>query len=90
VNAIQVAQEHTGTIDLLLTDVVMPKLGGRELAGELRKMLPRLKTIFISGYAGHDAAEKDLELPSTYFLQKPFSIQHLAKMVREVLDGVYQ
>ena len=90
VNAIQVAREHTGTIDLLLTDLVMPKLGGRELAGELRKTLPRLKTIFISGYAGHDTSGKDLELPSTYFLQKPFSIQHLAKMVREVLDGVYQ
>ena len=68
VNAIQVAQAHTGTIDLLLTDLVMPKLGGRELAGELRKTLPRLKTIFISGYAGHDASEEDLGLPSTYFL----------------------
>jgi len=86
-NAIQVAREHPGNIDLLLTDLVMPKLGGKDLAEELRKTLPGLKAVFISGYAGHAASPTDLDLPATYFLQKPFSIQQLAKMIREVLDG---
>jgi YesN/AraC family two-component response regulator len=66
--------------------MVMPRMGGCELAKELRKTLPALKVFFVSGYAGHSLAEKDLELPSAHFLPKPFSMQLLAKSIRELLD----
>ena len=84
--AIEIAEQHPESIDLLLTDLVMPKVGGLELGDKLRKRRPRIRTIFISGYAGGAASGRDLGLPATYFLQKPFSIQQLAKLVRQVLD----
>jgi CheY-like chemotaxis protein/two-component sensor histidine kinase len=86
VNAMQVAQSHPGKIDLLLTDMMMPRLGGRELAEELRKIIPALRVVFVSGYVGHSLVAKNLELPNTYFLPKPFSMQSLAKTIREGLD----
>jgi CheY-like chemotaxis protein len=86
VAGISLAKSYTDTIHLLLSDFVMPKLGGRELAGELKKMTPQLKVIFLSGYAGHSVSAKDLELPDARFLPKPLSLEVLAKTVREVLD----
>jgi PAS domain S-box-containing protein len=85
-DGISLVQTYTGTIHLLLTDLVMPKLGGPELAMELRKRLPRLKVIFLSGYAGHALSAGDLDLPDARFLAKPLSMEVLAKAVREVLD----
>jgi len=75
---------------LLLSDLVMPKVGGRELAVELRRTAARLKVLFVSGHAGHSAAENDPDLPGACFLGKPFTMQRLAQMVREVLDGIPQ
>jgi CheY-like chemotaxis protein len=86
--ALEVARGHSGTVNLLLSDFVMPKLGGRELASELRKADPGLKVIFMSGYAGHGVAARDLDLPDAYFLPKPLSLPLLAKTVREALDRV--
>jgi PAS domain S-box-containing protein len=83
---VALARSYTDTIHLLLSDFVMPKLGGRELAGELRKMTPEIKVIFLSGYAGHAVAAKDLELPEARFLPKPLSLEVLAKTVRDILD----
>jgi len=80
------AQQHPGPIHLLLSDLVMPKSGGRQLAGELKKLLPQLKVIFLSGYAGHAVSERDLELSGVRFLAKPVSMEALARTVREVLD----
>jgi two-component system cell cycle sensor histidine kinase/response regulator CckA len=85
-DGIAMAREYANTIHLLLSDFVMPKLGGRELAGELRKLTPQVKVIFLSGYAGHAVTAKDLELPDARFLPKPLSLELLAKTVREVLD----
>lgn len=85
--AMEAAHSHNGKIDLLLSDLIMPKMGGRELADELRKTVPGLKAIFVSGYAGNPAGGKELDLPQAYFLQKPFSMVRLAKTVRDVLDG---
>lgn len=82
----QVARSHSGTIDLLISDMVMPNAGGRDLAEELRKALPRLKVILISGYAGHAVIGKDIDSLSAHFLQKPFPMQLLARKVRDVLD----
>jgi PAS domain S-box-containing protein len=83
---IALARSYPETIHLLLTDFVMPKLGGRELAGELRKTAPQLKVIFLSGYAGHAVSANDLNLPDARFLPKPLPMELLAKTVREVLD----
>ncbi len=83
----QIAKSHKGGIDLLLTDVVMPKKGGRELAEELRRTLPNLKVLFISGYTGDFVVRNAILESGAAFVQKPFSMQYLAKKVREVLDG---
>jgi two-component system, cell cycle sensor histidine kinase and response regulator CckA len=72
--------------ELLVTDVVMPHMGGTELAAALRESRPALKVVFTSGYSpdviGRDALNSD-----TAFLQKPFSPAALARSVRQVLDG---
>jgi two-component system, cell cycle sensor histidine kinase and response regulator CckA len=83
---IAVAHSHPETIHLLLSDLVMPKLGGPELAAELTKSMPQLKVIFLSGYAGHAFAGGDLDLPGARFLAKPLSMELLAKTIRNALD----
>jgi PAS domain S-box-containing protein len=85
--AMELTQSHGGPIQLLLSDFVMPRMGGRELGATLKKSIPHLKIIFMSGYAGREAAARDLELASAYFLPKPISMALLAKTVREVLDS---
>jgi len=85
--ALEVAHSHPGPIDMLLSDLVMPRMGGRELAEELRKTVTDLRVIFVSGYAGHDAARTELEFPNAYFLPKPFTMHRLATAIREVLDS---
>jgi PAS domain S-box-containing protein len=87
VAAMSVAQSHAGGIHILLSDLVMPALGGRELAATLQSMVPDLKVIFISGYAGHTVASRKLELEGACFLQKPFPMDLLANTIRRVLDG---
>jgi PAS domain S-box-containing protein len=84
----QIAQSHPGAIHLLLTDLIMPNMGGRELAEELRNILPVAKVVFVSGYTGHSIDGEDLKYPGAYFLPKPFPMQLLAKTVRDALDGV--
>jgi two-component system cell cycle sensor histidine kinase/response regulator CckA len=79
--ALTVFEQHGDSIDLLLTDVRMPYMGGLELAKHLRSRRVGLKLIWISGYAG--STDTDL---GTDFLAKPFSRDDLLKKVREVLD----
>jgi two-component system, cell cycle sensor histidine kinase and response regulator CckA len=79
--AITVFDEHGDGIDLLLTDMRMPYMGGAELAKQLRSRRLTLKLICISGYPG--AIDPEL---SSDFLAKPFSREDLLRMVREVLD----
>jgi two-component system cell cycle sensor histidine kinase/response regulator CckA len=74
-----------GTIHLVITDVVMPGLSGRELARELVKMRPQTKVLFLSGYSEDAVLHQGVLEPDTAFLQKPFTLQNLAKKVREVL-----
>jgi two-component system, cell cycle sensor histidine kinase and response regulator CckA len=85
--ALQAAESHSGEIHLLVSDLVMPTLGGAELASRLRTARPNVKVIFVSGYAGNMLAEGDLEQTGASFLQKPFSMDRLAHTVRDVLDG---
>jgi CheY-like chemotaxis protein len=83
--AIEVSRRHTGTIDLLVTDVVMPRLGGRELARRLLAERPELRVIFMSGYSNDAQGLGDLAGSVGEFLQKPFSPSQLVERARALL-----
>lgn len=81
------AQEHRKEeVHLLLADVVMPKIGGRELAERLKSLWPSMKVLFTSGYTYNAITQHGLLDPEMAFLEKPFSIFGLVRKVREVLD----
>ncbi len=85
--AVRVAEQHPGRIDLVVSDVVMPYLGGRQLIERLAAVRPGLKALFLSGYTD-DAVVRHGILEAEYaFLQKPFTPTALAQKVREVLDA---
>jgi signal transduction histidine kinase len=87
VQALRVAQEHAGeTIHLLQTDVVMPQMGGKELANQLKILRPEVKVLYTSGYTDDAIVHHGVLEPGINFLQKPFSPATLAQKVREVLD----
>jgi two-component system, cell cycle sensor histidine kinase and response regulator CckA len=73
-------------IDLLLTDLVMPMLGGRETARRIRNLLPDIKVLFVSGFQGDARAEPSVSESGGQFLAKPFSLKLLATRVRETID----
>ena len=81
-----VCEAHEGPIDLLVTDVVMPELGGRELAEGALKLRPAMKVMFMSGHT-QDVVLKEGVQRGTAFLQKPFTPASLAQKVRDTLDG---
>jgi two-component system, cell cycle sensor histidine kinase and response regulator CckA len=85
--ALELAESRSLKIDLLLTDVVMPGIGGPELATRLKGAAPAVSIIFMSGYAAHVLSGAELERLNACFLQKPFSMESLAKTVRAVLDA---
>ena len=84
--AVRVAQSHEGPIDLLVSDVVMPHLGGRQLAERLAILKPGLKVLFSSGYTDDAIVRHGILEAEFAFLQKPFTPTALALKVREVLD----
>lgn len=84
--AMEVAAAHPGPIHLLLTDLVMPGMGGRELAERLRSARPEAKVLFMSGYS-HEAAPAGGLLGASPFLRKPFTEGELSAGVRAALDG---
>ncbi|HZZ77398.1 MAG TPA: ATP-binding protein, partial [Gemmataceae bacterium] len=79
-------ERHEGPIHLLVSDVVMPYLGGRGLADRLRALKPMLKILFLSGYSADDTAQHGITDPGFAHLQKPFTIRSLAQKVRDILD----
>ncbi|HJZ75682.1 MAG TPA: response regulator [Vicinamibacterales bacterium] len=85
VDALRVAERHTDEIHLMVTDVVMPHMGGRDLVERLQAVRPKMKVLFISGYTDHALVHRDLTL-GTAFLQKPFTPEAFARKVRTVLD----
>ena len=85
-DALRLAAEHAGSIDLLLTDVVMPEMNGRELAGRLTALYPKLRCILMSGYPADIIGARGVVDEATHFLAKPFSLTGLATTVRRVLD----
>jgi PAS domain S-box-containing protein len=85
--AIRLALEYQGRIDLLMTDVVMPEMNGRELAGNLLSYYPDLKRLFMSGYTANVIAHHGVLDEGVHFIQKPFSIKDLGGKLREALEG---
>ncbi len=82
---LRIAEAFQEPIDILITDVVMPGIGGRELAQKLLGLRPGISVLFLSGYTEDAVVTPDAAGPSNAFLQKPFTLQSLAKKVREVL-----
>ena len=86
VDARRIAEKQKGSIDLLITDVVMPKVSGVDLAQEIMKRRPALKVLFMSGYTDNAVMDRGLLDKDAAFLQKPFTPGVLAARVREVLE----
>jgi two-component system cell cycle sensor histidine kinase/response regulator CckA len=84
--ALRIFAQHERTIDLLLTDVIMPHMSGRDLAERLRTVRPDLKVLYISGYTDDMLAHHGVLEPNVFLLPKPFAPDELAKKLREVLD----
>jgi CheY-like chemotaxis protein len=83
--ALEIAKEYGKGIDLLITDVIMPEMNGRDLANELQVLYPELKVLFMSGYTANVIAHRGVLDEGVNFIQKPFSNHGLAVRVREVL-----
>jgi two-component system cell cycle sensor histidine kinase/response regulator CckA len=83
--ALQVCDDLHGEIDLVLTDLVMPSMGGYEMAGKLAKQHPEMAILFMSGYTEDSATRRDILLQGSAFLQKPFSVRDLSNAVHQAL-----
>jgi DNA-binding response OmpR family regulator len=84
--ALEAARTHEGEIDLLLSDVVMPGMNGKQLETQLRERQPDFRTLFMSGYTANVIARRGVLEEGVQFIQKPFTMSTLAHRVREVLD----
>jgi PAS domain S-box-containing protein len=84
---LRIAKEQGGVIDLVITDVVMPVMGGRELAARLGLLYPHLQILFTSGYTDDEILKGGTMEPGTSFIQKPFTPESLLKIARAMLDA---
>jgi CheY-like chemotaxis protein len=84
--ALEILTQNGTKIDLIVTDLIMPEMNGKEMAVEVEKILPEVRILFTSGYAEDHIVQSGSLDKGVDFLQKPYSIQTLAKKVREVLD----
>jgi len=86
VAAIKTAGEYGGVIDLLISDMVMPGMGGREVASRLRTSRPALKVLYMSGYSENASSKADALEKWESYIEKPFGLKEMANKVRKVLD----
>ncbi len=84
--ALRIVEEEVEPIHLLVTDVIMPRMNGKELSERVGRLKPEIRTLFMSGYAAEVILERGVLEPDIQFIQKPFSLRALAAKVREVLD----
>lgn len=85
--ALELVEAHGGRISLIVADVVMPGVGGRELANQLAESWPDVPILFTSGYTGLDVVQRGLMDEGREFLQKPLAPEALARKVREMVDA---
>jgi signal transduction histidine kinase/ActR/RegA family two-component response regulator len=85
-DGVQVARRERDAIDLIVTDVVMPEMGGKEMVELARTFMPHVAVLFVSGYTAGTFPQSNDDPSASMFLQKPFTPQELLAMVREVLD----
>ena len=88
IDALSVAGNHSSTIHLVVTDVVMPNMSGGQLAKELAQQRPETKLLFVSGYAGKTVLDHKVVDQETNFLQKPYTLKQLSLKIREALREV--
>src|SRR5207248_8410402 len=81
-------RKHRGPIDLVVTDVVMPHLGGAELVPILKRRYPKMRTIFMSGYTESVVVGQGVAFGEAQYLNKPFSAEELTRLVRQSLEEV--
>jgi PAS domain S-box-containing protein len=84
--ALRTVKEEGGPIHLMITDMVMPLMGGRELGRRMRTLRPETKVLYMSGYSSVGINQNGFLEPASHFLQKPFSLEGLARKIREILD----
>lgn len=85
--ALEMFEQHAGRIDLLLTDVIMPGMNGRQLAEKLKELMPGLRVLYMSGYTDNAIAHHGVLDPGMTLINKPFNAPELASKVRGVLDA---
>jgi PAS domain S-box-containing protein len=85
--AIKLAEDHTGDIHLLMTDVIMPEMNGRDLAQQIIDRFPNIKSLYMSGYTANLIAQHGVLDGGMHFIQKPFSLYNLAAKLRDVIDA---
>jgi PAS domain S-box-containing protein len=85
--AVKMAEEHKRHIDLLMTDVIMPEMNGKDLANEILKMHPEAKCLFMSGYTADTIGQQVILENGFFFIQKPFAKRDIAAKIREVLNS---
>ncbi len=86
--ALQQLEQHQGEVHLLITDMVMPSMGGEELVERLKRSGKELKVLFMSGYTDTPVTEKHLIEPGLAFIQKPYTPNEILQKVRQVLDKI--
>lgn len=86
--SIQLAKDNATQIDLLLTDVIMPRMSGRDLSQKLQEIIPNLKTLFMSGYDAEIITRQGILEKGTNFLHKPFTMTELAKRVHSIIHDL--
>jgi two-component system, cell cycle sensor histidine kinase and response regulator CckA len=86
-DALQILEQRNGTVQLLVTDLVMPKMGGRELATRARSLNPHIRVLYMSGYMNDAIAQREVREAGATFLQKPFGPKTFIQTVRDILDA---
>jgi CheY-like chemotaxis protein len=86
-DALQICEQHPDPIHLVITDVVMPRMSGREVAEAIRMKRPEARVLFMSGYTDDAVLLRGVSSREAAFIQKPFSPSALARKVREMLDA---
>jgi DNA-binding NtrC family response regulator len=89
-DAVRLIEQEAAQIDLLLTDLVMPGIGGRELAARIHDHQPQIRTLYMSGYPDHAATRNGKRDEGSQYLEKPFSESQLTRAVRAALGDAAQ